>query len=152
MKKAFTLIELLIVIIIIGILSSLAIPQYTNMVERARFAQGVSMLGSLKGAEEGYKAETGGYYFFGWSAAVGSGYTAPRPDNTMIVTINTDKFFDYSCYTYIATPAPPASVGTHPILMAYRLANNSYGVFLLLDLINNELWLYNNSTGWKKLV
>ncbi len=60
-KKGFTLIELLIVLIIIGVLATLAIPQYTGYVEKARSAEALTMINALKTAEAAYKLETGSY-------------------------------------------------------------------------------------------
>lgn len=61
MKKAFTLIELLIVIIIIGILAALAMPQYTRIAEQSRQAEGVRLLGSIRTAQERYYARFNEY-------------------------------------------------------------------------------------------
>lgn len=47
MKQGFTLIELMVVVLIIGILSSVALPQYQKSVEKARAAEALSTLGSL---------------------------------------------------------------------------------------------------------
>ena len=66
----FTLIELLVVVLIIGILSAVALPQYERTVERARTAEAVSMLRSMRDAqalcvlEQGDGSNCTGEFFF----------------------------------------------------------------------------------------
>lgn len=48
MKKGFTLLELIIVIIIIGILATLGLTQYGKMVERGRGAEARQLCGNLR--------------------------------------------------------------------------------------------------------
>ena len=48
MNKGFTLLELMVTVIIIGILVAVALPQYTKVVNKARLAEAVANLGALQ--------------------------------------------------------------------------------------------------------
>ena len=52
--RGFTLIELLIVVVIVGILASIAIPKFANTKEKAYLATMKSDLRNLATAEESY--------------------------------------------------------------------------------------------------
>lgn len=59
MKQGFTLIELLVVVLIIGVLSAVALPQYTKTVEKARAAEAITLVKNFADAEKIYQMETG---------------------------------------------------------------------------------------------
>ena len=59
MKRAFTLIELLVVVLIIGILASIALPQYRAAVEKAKTAEIMTNVATLKQQIDLYIMERG---------------------------------------------------------------------------------------------
>ncbi|MFA6093521.1 MAG: prepilin-type N-terminal cleavage/methylation domain-containing protein [Elusimicrobiota bacterium] len=60
-QQGFTLIELLVVVLIIGILASIAIPQYFKVVERARVSEAQAFISQVKQAQERYLTRNGVY-------------------------------------------------------------------------------------------
>ena len=60
--KAFTIMELLLVIIIIGIMVGFAIPNYNRSVERAYEQDAIMQLSAIHAAEQVYYAKEGAYW------------------------------------------------------------------------------------------
>ncbi len=58
-KNGFTLIEMLIVVLIIGTLTAIAVPQYFKIVERNKAGEALNLFSALKGAQDRYKAKYG---------------------------------------------------------------------------------------------
>lgn len=64
-QVGFTLIELLIVMVVIGILASIAIPKFGSVKEKAYLAAMKSDLRNLATYEETFAADSSGLYFSG---------------------------------------------------------------------------------------
>ena len=60
-KYGFTLIELLVVVLIIGILASIALPQYQKAVERSKAVRVLALLKAVGVADEAHYLATGSY-------------------------------------------------------------------------------------------
>jgi len=61
-RKGFTLIELMIVVVIIGLLASVAIPNFISMVGRAKEASVKTNMHVMQTAAEDFAAVSGGRY------------------------------------------------------------------------------------------
>ena len=81
--KGFTLVELVIVIVIVGILSIVAVPLYRGYTRKAMATEGKSLLGSIQTSEK--------VYFTEYAAFKGTTLTAF--DSSLDVDARSNKYF-----------------------------------------------------------
>lgn len=60
-ESGLTLIELMVVIVIIGVLSSVSIPKYTNVIDRAKINADIATGSAIKSAIDRYYIDNGSY-------------------------------------------------------------------------------------------
>jgi prepilin-type N-terminal cleavage/methylation domain-containing protein len=60
-RQGFTITELMIAIVIIGVLATLAIPSFTSYIYKARVTEATNFLGEIKQRQESYRNEFGQY-------------------------------------------------------------------------------------------
>ena len=65
-NKSFTLIELMIVVIIVGVLAAVAAPMMRKSIIRSKWSEGIAAMGTIKVAERVYYTEYGAYLWISW--------------------------------------------------------------------------------------
>lgn len=60
-QKGFTLVELVIVIVVIGVLASFGVPRFRDAVERSKAGESLNYLSAVRAAQERFHASEGTY-------------------------------------------------------------------------------------------
>ncbi len=82
MKKGFTLLELIIVVIIIGILATLGLTQYGKVVEKSRGAEAKQIIGAIRSNAAAYYMQNNSSLTGATGALLGIGTDYPGPAAT----------------------------------------------------------------------
>lgn len=97
--KGFSLVELMIVIVIIGVLAAIAVPVYSNNVIMAKRSEADAGLGSIRTQLDIFKGEYGRY-----PKERTAEYVNGAPWNAINSGELTGKYFSDSSYTYYGSP------------------------------------------------
>ena len=105
LQQGFTLVEIMIVIAIIGILASIAIPSYTNYVRQARATDATSTLANMRIRMEQYYQDNRTYVNGPCAAPAGTSttffaYSCSDAGTLTAYTLRAAGSGDMSTYTY----------------------------------------------------
>lgn len=145
-NTGFTLIELLVVVLIIGILASIALPQYQNAVEKSRATEGLTLVRSIAQANQVYFMETGAY-----TENIGDLVLGFAGEDVM-ETVPSKRFKNFTCRSRSAGTSAGA---LNIIALCRRNSGPSYGYYFYIDKFNPELIYCGTDAGadqkWCKL-
>lgn len=96
-RKGFTLVELIVVVIIIGVLATLAIPQYNKAVEKSKAAKAKYVISLIIQAEGQYKDDYDDYIFGNLSVI----------STKLTKYIELDRVVNDVDWSYEVSPDPP---------------------------------------------
>jgi prepilin-type N-terminal cleavage/methylation domain-containing protein len=116
-RKGFTLVELAVVIVIIGVLAAFGIPRFLQSVERSKAAESFAYLSAVRSAQERYNSLNGTYAtnvsdldlqlstpkYFTAAATFDPGSTSSLQDSWSLTLTRTGSSSGYGAYTVIFT-------------------------------------------------
>lgn len=101
--RAFTLIELMVVVAIIGVLATIAMPTYKTFVCRSRQSEAKTILAAISVSQEVYRSEYDTYVPGALEDLAELGMSVEGPRSQYVYTVVTPDPLHSSTFTSIAT-------------------------------------------------
>jgi type IV pilus assembly protein PilA len=124
-RKGFTLVELAVVIVIIGVLAAFGVPRFLKSVERSKAAEAFQYLAAVRAAQERYIAKEGVY-------------TKTAADLDIVQAA--PKYFDV---TNLDASQKDDGTSTWTMTLTRKVESSSYGAYTVIFTENG----YSTSSG-----
>lgn len=112
LKKGFTLVELLVVLVIIGVLAAVATPLLFKHTQRAKISEAIAVMSQIRQAKRDYKISAGSYFNIKEETTKGNikngfpdsvtGFVPDKIDSGVDVDAQTAQYFSNSAYEVFA--------------------------------------------------
>ena len=102
-KRGFTLIELLVVVLIIGVLVSVALPQYERAVQKARLSEVATTFSAISKGVDAWFLENDGYPSDSFATFFGNDAAGNKIPEMLDISLPCDNVGYHKCYTKIGS-------------------------------------------------
>jgi type IV pilus assembly protein PilA len=126
-QRGFTLIELVVVVIIIGVLAAASVPIYRGYIKKATLSEGRSVVGAIANAQKIYYTE----YNTVWAVTPSTGFNA-----TLGIDITSNRYFNM--FDVTRTNAGPGASSAYIATATGLAGTDASGIFVTVTQVMNS--------------